>query len=73
MVHGSDQPSVDDSILPIPNDMFTSEAFKQYSGDDYCEGPADDAASAAVSEVALDQNHLEKNFEYDGSTFRIGL
>ena len=56
---------VDDSILPITNDIFTSEAFNQYNGDDDCEGPADDAASTAGSEVALDENHLEMNLEYE--------
>ena len=54
-----------DSILQIPNGLFTSEAFNQHTGDDDDEGPAEDAASTAGSDVALDENHLEKNFEYE--------
>ena len=65
MTHDVDQPAGDDSVLPIPSDLFTSEAFNQYNVDDEGEGQAEDAASAGGSEVGLDEDHLEKNFDYE--------
>ena len=64
MVHDSDKPAGDDSTLQIPDDLFTSEAFNQHTGDDDDE-PVEEAVSAAGSEVELGENHLEKNFEYE--------
>ena len=65
MVHDVDQHAGDDSVLPIPSDLFTSEAFNQYNVDQEDEVPADEAASAGDDEVGLDDDHLEKNFDYE--------
>ena len=58
MVHDTDQPGVEDSVLQIPDGMFASEAYNQYTGDD------DDPAEDNGSEAELDEDHVE-NFEYE--------
>ena len=65
MVHDLDQPAGADSVLPVPSDLFTSEAFNQYNVGEEEEAQADDAASAGDNEVGLDEDHLEKNFDFE--------
>ena len=60
MVHDLDQPVVDDSIPQIPDGMFASEAYSEYAGED-----DDEPAEASGSDAELDEDHLEKNFEYE--------
>ena len=63
MAHDLNQPAGDDSVLPIPSDLFTSEAFNQYNVDQKDEGPEEEVEADDDAEVGLEKESRAKSVE----------